>query len=61
MTKATADWQTWSTVWRGIESGITKFCAEADLTVDQLLVWANGRSAAVERARGVLHGTARPD
>ena len=59
--QASAEWKNWSAVWRGIESGITKFGAEVDLTGDQLLVLANGRSAAVERARGMLHGDARPD
>jgi hypothetical protein len=59
--KATADWKTWSAVCRGIESGITKFCAETGLTVNQLLVWGNGRSPAVERARGVLHDDAPAD
>src|SRR5216684_7569100 len=59
--KAMADWTTWSAVWLGIESGITKFCAEAGLTDNQLLVWADGRSAAVERARGLLHDDARAD
>ena len=59
--KATATWKKWSAAWRGIESGITKFCAEAGLTDNQLLVWADGRSAAVERARGLLHDDARAD
>jgi hypothetical protein len=59
--KAMADWTTWSAVWLGIESGITKFCAEAGLTDNQLLVWADARSAAVERARRCLHGDARAD
>lgn len=59
--KAMADWTTWSAVWLGIESGITKFGAEVGLTGNQLLVWGNGRSPAVERARGCLHGDARAD
>ena len=59
--KAAADWQTWSTIWRGIESGITKFCADADLTRDQLLVLGVGRSPAVELARDLLHDDARAD
>ena len=59
--KAAADWKQWSAVWTGIESGITKFCAEAGLTDNQLLAWADGRSAAVERARGLLHDDARAD
>jgi hypothetical protein len=59
--KATAEWKTSSAIWRGIESGITKFCADAGLSGDQLLVLANGRSAAVEWARGLLHDDARVD
>jgi len=59
--KATATWKKWSAAWRGIESGITKFCAEVDLTCDQLLVLANGRSPVVEAARDLLHGDARVD
>jgi len=58
--KATADWKKWSAVWRGIESGITKFCADADLTCDQLL-GLDGRSVAIELGRGLLHGDARAD
>jgi hypothetical protein len=59
--KVTANWKQWSAVWRGIESGITKFCADADLTGDQLLVLAGGRSAVVEQARGLLHDDACAD
>ncbi len=59
--KATAEWKKWSAVWRGIESGITKFCADADLTRDQLLVLGVGRSPAVELARDLLHDDARAD
>ena len=59
--KAMADWKTWSAVSRGIESGIATFCADVGLTLDQLLGWANGRSAAVERVRGCLHPDARTD
>jgi hypothetical protein len=59
--KATAPWKVWSTAWRGIESGITKFCAETGLTCEQLLVLANGRSPLVEGARSVLHDDARAD
>jgi hypothetical protein len=59
--KATATWKKWSAAWRGIESGITKFCAEVDLTCDQLLVLANGSSPLVEAARDLLYGDARVD
>jgi hypothetical protein len=59
--QASAEWKNWSAVWRGIESGITKFGAEVDLTGDQLLVLVNGRSPAVKLARGMLHGAAPAD
>jgi hypothetical protein len=60
---ATAEtlWKKWSAIWRGIEMGITKFCAEADLPVDQLFTLAEGRPVALELARGHLHGEARAD
>jgi hypothetical protein len=57
--QATANWKNWSAIWRGIESGLTKFCTEVDLTVDQVL--ANGRSPVIEWARGVLHDAALAD
>src|SRR5712692_6226336 len=53
--KVTANWKQWSAIWRGIESGLTKFGAEVDLTGDQLLVLAGGRSPVIEWARGLLH------
>jgi hypothetical protein len=59
--KATATRKRWSAAWRGIESGIMKFCTEAKLPCDQLLVLANGRSPLVEGARSVLHDDARAD
>jgi hypothetical protein len=57
--QATANWKNWSAIWRGIESGLTKFCTEVDLTVDQVL--ANGRSPVIEWTRGVLHDAALAD
>ncbi len=30
--KGRATWKGWSTIWRGIDAGITKFCAETGLT-----------------------------
>jgi hypothetical protein len=59
--QATATWKNWSAVWRGIESGLTKFCTEVDLTVDQVLGPDNGRSPVVEWARDVLDGAALAD
>jgi hypothetical protein len=57
--QATANWKNWSAIWRGIESGLTKFCTEVDLTADQVL--ANERSPVIERTRGLLHGAALAD
>lgn len=57
--QATANWKNWSAIWRGIESGLTKFCTEVDLTADQVL--ANGRSPVIEWTRGLLHGAALAD
>ena len=59
--KGRATWKGWSTIWRGIDAGITKFCAETGLTVEQLLVLAGGRSPLAEGARGVLHPDAPAD
>jgi len=57
--KANATWKKFSAVWRGMESGIRRFCADADLTCDQLLGLAGGRPMAVEWAGRVLHPDAR--
>jgi hypothetical protein len=59
--KGRATWKGRSTIWRGIDAGITKFCAETGLTVEQLFVLAGGRSPLVEGARGVLHPDAPAD
>ena len=59
--KVKAGWKTLSTVWRGIEAGISKFCADAGLTYDQLLWLAGGRPAPVEWAGQLLHDHARAD
>lgn len=56
-----AAWKKFSAVWRGMESGINRFCADAGLTCDQLLALAGGRPAAVEWAGRVLHVDARAD
>jgi hypothetical protein len=57
--KADAAWKTWSAVWRGIESGISKFCADADLPRDQLLALAGERPVAIEVAGRGLYANAR--
>ncbi len=57
--KAKAGWKTSSAAWRGIEAGISKFCADAGLTCDQLLWLAGGRPAPVEWAGQLLHVHAR--
>ena len=54
-----ATWKTYSTYWRGVESGIAKFCADVGLTCDQLLALADGRPTTVERAGRALHPRAR--
>jgi hypothetical protein len=59
--KAMAAWKRWSRAWRGIESGITKFCAETGLTCEQLLALADGRSPLVEKVPGMLHVDAPAD
>ncbi len=57
--EAEARWKIASAVWRGIEVGIRRFCADAGLTCDQLLALAGGRPAAVEWAGQMLHAHAR--
>ncbi len=57
--KANAGWKNLSAAWRGIEAGISKFCADVGLTCDQLLSLAGGRPAAVEWAGRALHPDAR--
>jgi hypothetical protein len=59
--KADAAWKRWSALWRGIDMGISKFCADAELTGDQLLALAGGWPEAVELARRLLHLDARAD
>jgi hypothetical protein len=60
-TRAEVGWKSWSTLWRGTESGISKFCTEAGLTCDQLLAVGGGRPVAVEAAARTLHPKARAD
>jgi len=50
--KADAAWNTWSALWRGIELGITRFCADAEPARDQLLGLAGRGLHANARANG---------
>jgi len=52
--KVKAQYKIWSAMWKGIESGIARFCTEADLTVDQLFALKGPLSPAIEEARGIL-------
>jgi hypothetical protein len=44
----------WSAVWKGIESGIARFCRESGLTTDQLFALKAPLSPAIKEARGML-------
>jgi hypothetical protein len=46
-------WRKWSAAWKGIEAGITRFCAERGLTVQELLPEALLMST-IDEARAVL-------
>jgi len=51
--KLDADWRRWSEVWKGVESAITRFCVQMDLTPDQVLMPEPPRL--IEEARKHLH------
>ena len=51
--KLDADWRRWSEAWKGVESAITRFCAETDLTREQVLMPEPPRL--IEDARKHLH------
>jgi type I restriction enzyme M protein len=48
--KMKAEWKTWSAMWRGMESGITKFCTAVELPVEQLFS-TQELPAVIEQAR----------
>ena len=50
-----AQWTKWSAVWQGIEAAITRFCADRDLTTEQLFAMAQRLPLAIEEAREVLN------
>jgi hypothetical protein len=58
-TNADAIWRTSSTVWKGIESAVTRFCTEVEITRDQLLAMGEWRPAAIEHASDQLHPDSR--
>ena len=53
--EAQAEWTKWSAVWRGIEAAITRFCADRDLTTEQLFAMAQRLPSAIEEAREKLY------
>jgi hypothetical protein len=59
--KPDAAWKESSAVWKGIEAGIMEFCAEADLTVDQLFALTGGLPGIIGLARGSLDSDAGAD
>ena len=53
--EAQAQWTKWSADWKGIEAAITRFCADRDLTTEQLFAMAQRLPLAIEEAREVLN------
>ena len=56
---AEASWKAYTAIWKGIESGVTRFCTEVEITRDQLLAMGEWLPAAIERARGLLDPDSR--
>jgi len=48
-----ADWRQWSAAWKGVDSAITRFCAQTDFTPQQVLMAEPQRL--IEDARDHLH------
>jgi hypothetical protein len=59
--EAQAQWTKWSAVWQGIEAAITRFCADRDLTTEQLFAMAQRLPFAIEEARKSLNGDVPAD
>jgi hypothetical protein len=55
--KIEAEWRRWSAVWKGVESAITRFCAQTELTPEQLLMPEPPHL--IEEARDHLHPKSR--
>ena len=53
--EAQAQWTKWSAVWQGIEAAITRFCADRDLTTEQLFTMAQRLPLAIQDARENLN------
>jgi hypothetical protein len=58
-TKADAMWRAASTVWKSIESAVTRFRTEVAITRDQLLAMGEWRPAAIAHASDQLHPDSR--
>jgi len=54
-----ATWRRWSALWKGVESAITHFCTETELTPEQLLMPEPPRL--IEEARVHLHPESHVD
>ena len=57
--KIETQWRQWSARWKGVESGITRFCAQTELTLDQVLM--REPPHLIEEARAHLHPKSRVD
>jgi hypothetical protein len=57
--KIEAAWRGWSAEWKGVESAITRFCAETELTPEQVLI--PEPPPLIEEARVHLHPMSRVD
>jgi len=57
--KIEAQWKRGSARWKGVESAITRFCAQTELTPEQLLM--SEPPHLIEEARAHLHPKSRVD
>ena len=57
--KIEAQWRQWSARWKGVESAITRFCAQTELTPEQALM--REPPHLIEDARDHLHPKSRVD
>jgi hypothetical protein len=53
--KADASWRASSTAWKSIESAVTRFCTEVEITPEQLLAMGEWLPAAIGHASDQLH------
>jgi hypothetical protein len=57
--ETTANWKAYSAMWKGIESGVARWCSEVEITRDQLLAIGGWLPAAIEHAGGQLDPDSR--